>query len=540
MQAPKHESGSLLYQAFSALAARRYREAHAACLKVLEKNPHNSEAFYLLGVLAADHGNHAKAVDLFDRAIGLDSMAGAYHAEKARSLLALSRQTEAVAAAETAADCPNLSPRTMDTIGVTFSRAGLYERALPFYEQATTRQSDVAAYWYNLAAARQFAGEFDHARQAYRKVLALDPAHAKAFSALVLMTKQTAHDNELEKLEQLFSQLDPSDADGRLHIGHAIAKALEDLGDLPAAMTWLERAKQVKRATATYNAEDSAATYEAAAAAARSLGPMLKNDIPGPDPAIDDAPIFIVGLPRTGTTLIDRIISSHSNIASAGELSDFALEAKRAAKTASRYVLDAPTLLEACSADLHDVGKRYMARARRSVGDTPRFLDKMPFNVFFAPHILAALPRARVICLRRHPADTVLSNYRQLFATGFSYYNYALDLRWAADYYVGFDRLVAVYREQLPPSRFTEVSYENVVADLEGEARRLISFCGEAWEPACIDFHTNAAPVATASSAQVRQPLYASSIGRWKKVRSEMQPALEVLQGAGLDVGQDG
>jgi hypothetical protein len=148
--------------------------------------------------------------------------------------------------------------------------------------------------------------------------------------------------------------------------------------------------------------------------------------------------------------------------------------------------------------------------------------------------MMRALPNARIICLRRHPADTVLSNYRQMFATGFSYYSYSFDLAWTARYYVQFDRLIATFRDRLPPERFTEVAYETVVDDLESEARRLIDFCGLDWQPQCVDFHRNAAPVATASAAQVRKPLYATSVGRWRRVRKQMEPALEVLREAGL------
>jgi hypothetical protein len=141
---------------------------------------------------------------------------------------------------------------------------------------------------------------------------------------------------------------------------------------------------------------------------------------------------------------------------------------------------------------------------------------------------------ARIICLRRDPMDVCLSNFRQLFATGFSYYNYAYDLEDVARYYVGFDRLVAHWRAVLPPERFTEVGYEDMVADQEGQTRRLLAFCGLEWNPRCLDFHENAAPVATASSVQVRQPLYATSVGRWRRYGAGLTPMRQILEAAGL------
>jgi len=162
----------------------------------------------------------------------------------------------------------------------------------------------------------------------------------------------------------------------------------------------------------------------------------------------------------------------------------------------------------------------------------------MPLNAFYAPLILKALPNARVICLRRHPLDTVLANYRQLFATSFSYYNYALNLETAAKYYVGFDRMIARFRETLPKDRFTEIHYEAIIADQEGETRRLLAFCGLDYDPACLAFHENSAPVATASSVQVRRPLYSSSLNRWRKVEEELAPAIAILNKAEL-LGND-
>ena len=149
-------------------------------------------------------------------------------------------------------------------------------------------------------------------------------------------------------------------------------------------------------------------------------------------------PIFIVGMPRTGTTLVERILSSHPQVFSAGELTNFGLELKRATATSSNRVLDAETLEAAARSDLAALGAAYVESTRPRTGRTPRFIDKMPLNFFYAPLIQRALPNAKVICLRRNPLDTCLSNYRQLFATGFSYYNYAYDLLDTGRYYVGF------------------------------------------------------------------------------------------------------
>lgn len=509
------------------LAARRFSEAHAACLDVLRHDPRVADAWYYLGVIAAEHQNHAKACELFDKAIAIGAPASRRHADKARSLVALFRRDEAAAEAERAITIEPHSARTLDTIGVVFSRLGLHERAAPFFRLATSREPGNAAYWYNLGAALQFMGDFAGAEAAYAKTLALDPRDVRAWSARVLMTRQTRERNHREALEALFATLNgPSEL---LNIGHALAKTAEDLGDPDAAMMWLDRAKAAKRAEAGHDLVETGRLFDAAAATVN-----VDAVPPGcPDPS----PIFIVGLPRTGTTLIDRILSQHSHVRSAGELSDFALELKRRTGTPSAYVMDPQTLAVGSKVDVAALGAAYVARARRVVGnDTPRFVDKMPLNFFYAPLILRALPNARIICVRRHPLDTVLSNYRQLFATGYSYYGYAHDLGWAADYYARFDRLIASFRTALPPDRFMEVAYEDVVAGIEPEARRLIAFCGLEWEPQCVDFHENAAPVATASSAQVRQPIYATSVGRWRRYLKHLQPAIDVFEAKGIAI----
>jgi len=251
-------------------------------------------------------------------------------------------------------------------------------------------------------------------------------------------------------------------------------------------------------------------------------------------------PIFIVGLPRSGTTLTDRILSSHRDVFSAGELGNFALILKRAARTPPPFVLEAETLKAGLDLDPSELGKRYIDSTRPRTGHTPRFVDKMPLNFFYAGLIHRALPNARIICLRRNPMDSCLSNYRQLLATSASNYDYALSLDSMGRYYARFARLAAHWRASLPADRFTEVWYEDIVLNQEGETRRLLDFAGLDWDPACLNFYENAAPVATASSVQVRRPLYATSIGRWKRYGDALASLQSALEAEGIDIDARG
>lgn len=499
----------VLQKGLADIAARRYEAAHADAIQRIRADVGDPIPYYLLARIALEHQNYAKSGDLFARARSLVPHNPLYIAGHAEYLVTIGRQMDALQLADDAARLDIDDAFTADTLGVVYSRIGFHEKAIPLFERAVELDPAPANFHYNLGASLQFAGEFERAESAYKASIDRQPDSYRAYSALVGLSGQTPENNHLAKLEELFEQ-HKADPDKALHIGHAIAKTLEDLGQYEKSFDWLVRAKRGKRAALGYQLETD---LELFAAAAKTVSASAASGAA----CSDASPIFIVGLPRTGTTLVDRILSSHPDVVSAGELNTFAGLLKSAVGSSSNRVLDAETLRNAAGEDLASVGKAYIEETKRLARGADRFTDKMPLNFFYVGLIHRALPNAKIVALRRDPADSCLSNFRQLFATGFSYYNYSLDIIDTAAYYESFDKLLAVWRRSVPPSCYVELRYEDIVYDQENQTRKLLDFCGLSWNEACLRFHENTAPVATASSVQVRQPLYSGSIGRWRK-----------------------
>ena len=512
-------------EAERALNRRDYRLAHSLCIKILGTDPRHADALFLLGVIAAEHGNFAKALEVIDRAVALDAGRADYHAQRGRCLLPLNRPREAFEAAQQALALAPADAVTLDTIGVVMTRAGAHTEALTPFRLAVVRAPDKPAFHYNLGASLQFVGELAAAAAEYRRVVELDARFHRAWSSLAQVERAALTPIEVRALERMLD--DPAlDTDAALHICHALAKQCEDHGRYAQAFGYLARGKRRKAATLGYDFAVDAEVFAAAATVPAALATRTTVGHPSHEP------IFVVGMPRTGTTLVERILSSHPDVFSAGELTNFGLVLKRAAGTPSNRVLDAATLAAGADCDPAILGAAYVDSTRPRTGHTARFIDKMPLNFFYAPLIARALPHAKIVCLRRNPLDTCLSNYRQLFATSFSYYNYAYDLLDTGRYYLGFRALTERWSETLVHN-YLEVNYEDVVLHTERETRRLLEFCGLDWDPRCLAFQDNAAPVATASSAQVRQPIYRTAVERWRHYQKELEPLRELLSAAG-------
>jgi hypothetical protein len=244
----------------------------------------------------------------------------------------------------------------------------------------------------------------------------------------------------------------------------------------------------------------------------------------------DPSPIFVIGQPRTGTTLVERIITSHSQVYSAGELKQFGTAVRRLSNYREPKRYSAKLAVQAAKVDVEKLGKAYLTTTKTMRGSLPRFVDKLPPNYLYVPLILKALPNAKIIHLTRNPMDACFSSFKQLFADAYPHsYDQAEMARHHARYY----HLMSLWRERFS-GRFFDISYEETARDLEPNARALIDYLELPWEDACLHFHKQDAAVTTASAVQVREPAHTRSIGRWRRYENQLEPMRKALQEQGL------
>ena len=514
-------------EAEQALNRRAYEDAHRCCIEILKREPKFADAYFLLGMIALEHGRAGKARELIDRALSQTPDNAEYLAHRAKCLVLLKDHAAALQSAHEALALAPTDALTLDTIGVALAKAGNHETAIGAFMRAVDRQPENPQFHFNLASSQEFVGDFGAAEQSYERAIRLRPDFHRAHWALSDLTRATPEKNHIERLEKLLDTSSP-DADGTLYLCHALAKEHEELGQHATAFAFWQRGKQAKRDTVRFSVADHEALFETIMAVCSAE--FCASNEPGCE---SSEPIFIVGMPRCGTTLVERILAGHDDVFAAGELGEFGLCLKKAAGTETQQILDVETAKRAASANFAQVGEDYIASTRPRTGHTKHFIDKLPQNALYAGFIRRALPAAKIICLRRNPLDTCLSNHRQLFAIEAPYYDYAYDLLDTGRYYLMFDRLIKHW-QRVFPSNFLVVHYEDVVDDVEREARKLLEFCALPWDPKVLEFHASKAPVATASAVQVREPIYRTSVGRWKKYERELAPLMELFARHGV------
>lgn len=515
------------------MANGHYADAGLACKQMLEIEPQYADAYFIAAVCALDGGYPADALSGFEKATMLDPGRAEYWAQMARACEMLGREREALNCVNRAADLPIADAVSFDTLGNVLVRAGQHARAAGFFEEAVRRVPDFPQFQYNLATARMYCGELDAAIVAYERVLAVDPDHGRAELALAELLDGPPPAGRIERIRAALTRAE-GDVDRALVLRQALALSLEAAGDTAAAFAEWERGKTAKKKAVGYTIEEDRAIFSAFEAL---FDEAACADSRRGDPS--DAPIFVLGLPRSGTTLVERILTTHSAVTSGGELMHFPVGVNQAGNSRQPRLIDTEALAGALAADPGGIGRTYLYRVRAVVGNARRFVDKLPLNFFYVGFIRRALPNARIVCLRRGALDSCLASFRQQFAVGFPYYRYALSLMDTAEYYAMFQALMAHWDLRFPGA-ICHVQYEQLVADPESETRRLLDYLGLDFEPEVLNFQANTAPVATASSVQVRRPIHQRSVGAWRRYATELEPLRQRLQELGIDTGESG
>ena len=492
------------------------------------------------------------ALNSVDQALNVAPADAKLHISRAQCLLALGRPAEGCEAAAAAQSGAPADPLLLDAIGTLFSRANDQGRALAAYEQAVSLAPANPHYIFNRATVYRFLGRLAEAEADYDRVIALKGTDYEAYTNRSELRTQSADANHIDELESLVGR-GIADWRGEVQIRYALAKEYEDLGQYRQSFRHLRRGAAKRREHMRYDVETDAATFGWIIDAYPGDTPSSEHGVRGEDTsrgkdtvrgkdaargegAARDAPVFIVGLPRSGTTLVDRILGSHSKVHSAGELDHFALAIVDAVRRAGNGAQLSRRELIARSADLDfaALGRDYLERAKHAAAGSERFTDKMPLNYLYCGLIRRALPNARIVHVFRNPMAACYAMFKTLFKDG---YPFSYDLSEIARYYIGYRRLMDHWQTTLPQT-IHAIGYEALVADPLEEIRKLLEFCGLEWQDSCAEFHKNPAPITTASAAQARRPLYDSSVSQWRHYAEELAELNGLLNAAGIPMGE--
>jgi tetratricopeptide (TPR) repeat protein len=515
--APGHPAASAALARL--LAAMGEPEANSAYARALTLAPEDAALHSDAGAALAAAGEYEQAIALFTRAIALQPGLAAAHNNLGNSLVALKRWAEATNAYRAALALDPDFPEAHGNLGNAALELLRPAEALAYFNAALAINPSLAEYHHYRGRALLFLGDLPAARAAHTEAVRLAPGHAEYYGGLAVAQQLEADDPAFHALLGLAETMGTQSLSACVTLHFALHRSLEHQGRHEEAFAHLLQGNALRRPLLTYD-EPRALRYFSRVETV--FTPALLGRA-APVPAEPDVPIFILGMPRSGSTLIEQILASHHDVFGAGEL----MYLSDTAATLGAGGLSYPeNMLARSDAELAAAGAAYRARLRALAPDAPRITDKMPANFLHIGQLRLILPGARIIHTRRNPVDTCLSCFAQTFSEGQPFAN---DLGELGRHYRAYARLMAHWRRHLPTGAMLEVDYEDVVTDFEPQVRRILAFCGLDWDPACLDFHEHKRPVMTASAAQVRQKLYPHATGRAQPYGTLLQPLLDAL-----------
>ncbi len=496
-----------------ALNENRLDVAERLLKPYLKEDPFDVRAIRMLAELAARIGRWKDAENLLRRAVDL---APGWAAAKANLALVLGRMGRPGEAMELLDDIFALEP---DEVGhwnlkaATLGRLGDFDEAIRMYESVLERAPRQPRVWLSYGHMLKTVGRQAEGIAAYRKAIEIRPVLGEAWWSLANLKTVKFDETDIAAMEKALRAPDLTDED-RFHLDFALGKAMHDAGRADEAFAHYSKGNALRLKNQPHRPDEISRTVDrcierfTAEAFAEHSGGCEARD-----------PIFIVGMPRAGSTLVEQILSSHSQVEGTSELPYVPILAHKLGPYPK-------ALLDAHVHERRKLGEEYLRQAavqRRS--DRPFFIDKLPNNWLYVPCIQLILPNARIIDARRHPLGCCFSNFRQHFARGQAF---TYDLEHVGRYYADYVRLMA-HVDAVLPGRVHRIIYEQMVDDTEAEVRRLLDYCGLDFEPACLEFYKTERAVRTASSEQVRQPIYRDATEEWQRYETHLLPLKDAL-----------
>ena len=526
-QAQTQQLSKLLKQGFAALSAGKLTEANRCCQAVLKAEPNLVQGHFLVGLVALEAKDRKTAFRAFGTVTRLQKNHAAAWAQLARIFMTDGQVNRADTALENAVAALQQDPQTQDPLvqdllGSIYSLMGDYDEAGLWFKRATNGQPDQPPFLLNLANNLIYRGQIEESVDIHRRIIEIQPQSPQAHWSLS-GARKAKDERHIDELSQLL-KADNLHPRTQAFYCYAMGKELEDLNHWDRAIQAFHQGAAARRKTVEYDEPAEIAMFNYLQT--QFTTNWLESGGSGNSGNPSAAPIFILGQPRTGTTLIERVIGSHSQVQSAGELQQFGLAIRRLAQIQDPKRFSVALFEAAQELEPEKIGSLYLETSKKMRGDSPRFIDKLPQNYLFIPLILKALPNARIVHLTRSAEDACFSSYKQLFADA---YLHSYDQEEMARHHCRYRELMAVWRERFG-ERFIDISYEATVSDLEPHARALLDFLELPWEDACLHFHQQQQGVATASAVQVREPAHTRSVGRWRHYESEIQPMLKILR----------
>jgi tetratricopeptide (TPR) repeat protein len=496
-------------------------EAMAELVRVVHARPQYADAHCNIGNAFLQMENYDKAIAAFNQTLALMPDNPGAIMGLARACKELNRLDEAHATVNRALQLAPDKAEAYSLAGDIYTKMEQYEKAETAFRKALELDENLLSGYLGLGQLQMELGQFDASQANFQKAMEIDPKEIAPHVHMAQAREIKPDDPLLERLEAEAEHFGTMPATRALALHFALGKAYDDLKEYDKAFPHFAEGCRLKRARIQYDADN----FDLACKNIREF--FTREKIAelrgGGDPS--DVPIFVLGMPRSGTTLTETILASHPDVYGAGELHDLLAIANQPipGKKTEGFPL---SMRGVTRDDLTRAGARYVAGLRERNATAKHITDKMPANFLAVGLIHLMLPNAKIVHIKRNAADICLSCFTKLFNNS-QYHTY--DLSELGRYYVNYARLMEHWSNVLPEGAFLDVQYEDLVANKEAQTRRLIEYCGLEWNDACLESHKTERSIKTASISQVRQPVYTSSVERWRRYEKHLQPLLEVL-----------